>query len=256
MNKINFRVFAQNFIRRFNSERKFGRFWSEFWLNHISPNAIFRLWFILPLNGQARRLFNIHAISYLMKPTVVIETGTYFASSTYLFLGIPTVKQVYSIESNPGFFQIAKERYPKELLNNKLNFVLGDSKIEFEKIVNTLHKDSDTLLCYLDAHWEGDIPTVSEIQALVNWGGNWVAVIDDFLVPGLYGEGYGYDRYGDVSVDKNLFIQYPNVILMVPFESSIVETGARRGTGYAIGGKKREENLGALCEELKLERIN
>ena len=81
-----------------------------------------------------------------------------------------------------------------------------------------------------------------------------MAVIDDFLVPGLYGEGYGYDRYGDVSVDKNLFIQYPNVIVMVPFENSIVETGACRGTGYAIGGEKREKNLGALCKELKLER--
>ena len=57
-------------------------------------------------------------------------------------------------------------------------------------------------MAYLDAHWEREIPTRNEPVELANWGGNWVAIIDDFKIP--EGLSYGFDQYEDKTVDINL----------------------------------------------------
>jgi hypothetical protein len=252
--KKSFKSGFQSFLRRLNSERKFGRFWSEFWLHHIDVNAIFRLWFILPFNGQARRLYNVNSIAFMLKPSYAIETGTYYATSTFVFLGIPSVKKTFSIESNPLFFEISRERYRREIVSGQLEVILGDSKIEITKILEHINGESEVILCYLDAHWQGDIPTLYEIQALCEWGGNWVGIIDDFQVP--HDDGYGYDQYSGAIVGPSLLNDKKEIVKLAPREKSTNETGARRGTAYILGGIDRESNAKLLLEELELTRLN
>ena len=252
--QIHFRAFAQNIISRLQPKIEFGRFFSEFWLKHVEPNAIFRLWFVLPFNGQARRLFCFLVISHIFRPTIGIETGTFYGTSTYLFRGIPTIKRTYSIEVNPIFFKIAFARHYQEVESGKLVLINGDSKSEISNILVGLNPKTERIVAYLDAHWEGDIPTIEEVKSLMNWRGSWVAVIDDFQVPGTDGVGYGYDSYDNKVVNSELFNGLGDVSILVPSDEASFETGAKRGTGYLVGGRDHEKfaKLMALKLPLKL----
>lgn len=178
-----FRKLVQTLLQRMNPEKKFGRFWSEFWLHHVEPNSIFRLWFVLPFNGQSRRLFNFYSIANAFRPTIGIESGTFFGTTSYLFLGIPTISRTFSIESNQEFLKVAKERFRGANYERRIEFLLGDSKTQMPNLLQKMDPSSERALCYLDAHWEGDIPTLEEVRALQAWGGEWVAIVDDFSFP-------------------------------------------------------------------------
>lgn len=250
--KRNLRKLFQTLLQRINSEKKFGRFWSEFWLHHVQPNVIFRLWFILPFNGQSRRLFNFYVIANNFKPTIGIESGTYFGTSTYLFLGVPTILRTYSIESNPKFLDVARSRFHGTSYENRVEFVLGDSKIEISRLLSKLNPTNERVICYLDAHWEGDIPTLEEIRALQDWAGDWVAIVDDFFLPGELGLDYGFDQYGNKVLNAQIFDEISNLSILAPNESSELETGARRGTGYLFGGPNRLNYIEHMYKELNL----
>lgn len=141
-----YRFILQKIINGLNNNRKFGRFWSEFWLKHVEPNSIFRLWFVLPFNGQSERLFCFYSISHIFKPTIGIETGTFYGTSTYLFRGIPTIRKTYSIESNQEFFNISCTRLEKQLLDESLSLINGDSKRELSEILKDLNPQTERVI--------------------------------------------------------------------------------------------------------------
>jgi hypothetical protein len=85
---------------------------------------------------------------------------------------------------------------------------------------------------YLDAHWGNDLPLFSEIEALNNWGGKFVAVIDDFQI--VEDPGYGFDQYGDQIVGKNAIPLTQKTKLYRLAAPSRSETGSKRGTGIVI----------------------
>jgi hypothetical protein len=230
--KIKSRV--MQLINATNPNIVFGRFWSEYWLKHVQPMAFFRLWFSLPFNGQSSRLSTMYYLASKLNPTHAIESGTYLGSSTYLFLGIPTVEKTFSIESNSQFHAIASERWQRELLSNKLAILHGDSREVMPKILKTLDPSSTRVIAYLDAHWNGDIPTTHEIESLVQWGGSWIAMIDDFNIPVPSGQGYGFDVYDGVTVGPSILRSCESYKLYLTCISAQNETGARRGTGYVF----------------------
>ncbi len=85
---------------------------------------------------------------------------------------------------------------------------------------------------YLDAHWYGDLPLAEELEVIASTWSEWVALVDDFQVPG--DDGYGFDDYGE---GKSLTLDYIGPLLgrhalpaFFPAEPSGVETGARRGS--------------------------
>jgi hypothetical protein len=247
--------FFKRVVNRLNTNVKFGSFWSGFWLKHVEPSVIFGNWFVLPFNGQARRLFCFSVISFLFKPTIGIETGTYYGTSTYLFQGIPTLRKTYSIESNSVYFKVSVARLEQQVTDGNLKLIHGDSKLQIAKILAGLDPETEKVIAYLDAHWEGDIPTTKEVRALLEWGGNWVAIIDDFEIPGPEGFGYGYDSYNGEVVNTGIFDELKDFSILVPTEDALTETGARRGTAYLVGGKVRQDLVKLIEVNLPLKLL-
>ncbi len=71
---------------------------------------------------------------------------------------------------------------------------------------------------------------------MIEWGGPFIALIDDFKVED--DQGYDFDEYDSVTVDlnlipKSLFLYYPNI-------QSNLEGGARRGLGIILNAKARK----------------
>lgn len=242
-------------INGLNPDVKFGSFWSAFWLKHIEPSQIFGHWYVLPFNGQARRLFCFSVISFLFKPTIGIETGTYYGTSTYLFRGIPTIRKTYSIESNSTFFKASLTRLERQVTDGNLMLICGDSRVEIANILAGLDPETEKVIAYLDAHWAGDIPTTKEVMSLLDWGGNWVAIIDDFQIPGPKGFGYGYDSYNGKVVNAEIFHNLKDFSILIPTEDSLMETGARRGTAYLAGGKAQEGLIKLIEDSLPLKLL-
>jgi hypothetical protein len=81
---------------------------------------------------------------------------------------------------------------------------------------------------------------------LVAWGGEWIAIIDDFQVP--QDSGYFFDQYGEVIIGKSQVPKFPTIRTFSPSVNSSQETGARRGTGYIFYG----DAFSLLSESTKL----
>ena len=105
-------------------------------------------------------------------------------------------------------------------------------------------------MAYLDAHWENFLPTTQEINDLIEWGGTFIAIVDDFQVPDF--PGYSFDMYGESIVGPAIVPKSPEITLWLPNESEKNETGARRGTGYVISRKAMELIPSHVFDELKL----
>jgi hypothetical protein len=91
----------------------------------------------------------------------------------------------------------------------------------------------------LDAHWLDQIPTTEEILALLQWGGAWLATIDDFKVPS--DDGFGFDKYGDVIIGPAIVQISEDVFMYVPSGPSNLETGkAPHGTVYVFNVAARK----------------
>jgi hypothetical protein len=223
----------------------FGQQFSEFCLDHIKPHIYFDRWSIQPFNGQARRMSVIWQISRVFKPTVGIETGTFLGSSTP-YLSSMVERDIYTIEIDKNTFLLAKERFEKNNHQKNIKLILGDSVHQIDNILSDLNANSDRVIAYLDAHWYDAIPTTDEIQSLINWGGSWVAIIDDFKIPN--DPGYKFDSYGEIEIGKDILPAEPDLCLYIPNVSSALETGRRKGTGYIC--MKNDEKVLASIPEL------
>jgi predicted O-methyltransferase YrrM len=198
-------------------------------IKHIRPVHYADHWSILPFNGQAIRLQKIVEIATVLRPTIVIETGTYLGSSTPYLASFASNK-TFTIEIDKNSAAKAHERFKAHHGNSRIELILDDSAVAIQKILEGLDSRSETVLAYLDAHWLDAIPTKTELQSLCDWGGNWIAIIDDFQVP--HDPGYAYDEYentvigiSEVPLNRNLQVWVPNIL-------AEKETGAKRGTGY------------------------
>ena len=111
-----------------------------------------------------------------------------------------------------------------------MHFELADSRQFLERTAHTELASKFTFF-YLDAHWYDDLPLARELSIIERHWQNFVAMVDDFRVPG--DEGYGYDAYGP---DKTLSLEYLQELLksrqlesFFPAEPSSNETGPKRG---------------------------
>jgi hypothetical protein len=181
-----------------------------------------------PFNGQSNRIRIFNAIVACIRPTAIVETGTYLGTTTEYMAatGLP----VYTIEGHPRHYGFARAR-----LWRKPNVKLyqGDSRIELKKLLDGPLKSltSTSLFFYLDAHWNEDLPLADEIDIIFGRSLNAVVMIDDFEVPG--DPGFDYDDYG---AGKALNVEYiaplaekHGLAIFYPSVSSREETGRRRG---------------------------
>jgi cephalosporin hydroxylase len=171
----------------------------------------------------------------LVKPNVLIETGTYIGSSTIFFAQF--IDKIYTIESQEKYFLISQQRF-RELNLLNVEGILGTSDTSIVEILKGLPSNSnEILLAYLDAHWYEDIPTKLELEQLNHWGGPFIAMIDDFRVED--DPGYGFDKYDKITISKTLIPNLKNLFLYYPNIKSIDEAGARRGLGLVLNEKAK-----------------
>ena len=227
----------------------FGVGFSELFLDHIAPAVYFDRWMIQPFNGQAIRWNTISAIARKLDASVAIETGTFLGSSTPYLSSLVSGK-TYSIEISSETLRKTARRFRENHSQRNIELILGDSAIEIKNVLKKLDPDKIRVIAYLDAHWLGAIPTSDELIALTQWGGTWVAIVDDFKVP--HDDGYGFDLYGDTIIGCDVVPKESGISIFVPSVSSNLETNAKRGTGYLFNEKSKlivnPESFGDLIQ--------
>ena len=129
----------------------------------------------------------------------------------------------------------ARQRFLENYPQLPIKLIQGDSAEEIMKLLKTIDSNQNSVLAYLDAHWLDAIPTALEIEALGNWNGPWVAVIDDFYNPN--DASYGFDKYGEIVIGAELLPEIHGMEIWVSNLPSTQESGARRGTGYVFNEK-------------------
>jgi len=176
-------------------------------------------------NGQAIRRGLVTDIIARMKPATIVETGTYLGSTTgYLArFDVP----VHSSEISAPLLFAARQRL-SQFRNVTLR--LGDSRRMLAQLIADGVNASSTFF-YLDAHWLDDLPLLDEMRLI---DGNWasyIALVDDFQVPG--DSGYAYDDYGANKVLRYAYLEPclrgQSIEVYFPNAPSHQETGGRRG---------------------------
>lgn len=179
-----------------------------------------------PLNGQKRRQEAVREILNLVQCRLIIETGTFRGASTRYFGDLGRCR-VISIEANPRYHWFARYRVG---FHPRVQLICGDSRRTLETLAADDSLTNQPTLFYLDAHWGEDLPLSGELALIRGSWKSWVAVIDDFRVPG--DPGYGYDDYGP---GKTLELGYLESLAIAdlrvfwPRYTSAEETGLRRG---------------------------
>jgi len=181
---------------------------------------------------------------------VGIETGTYLGSSTP-YLAAMVSEEMYTIEIDPSVAAQSDERFKKNHPSSRIQLRIGDSVSEIIKVLEKVDPRSQRVIAYLDAHWYEAVPTTKEIEALINWGGSWIAIIDDFKVD--IDPLYKFDVYGSIEIGPSILPPTSGISLFVTNQSALIETGRRKGTGY-VCMLKDEQILANVPELIKVQR--
>jgi predicted O-methyltransferase YrrM len=217
---------------------------------HIRVDSYLDLWVVRPMNGQRTRFRTSFLLSQLVKPNIAIESGSYLGTTTQYLVTLVSEK-TYSIEVNAEFAAIAKARLESDIHSGRIEIVDGDSAVEMPRILGGLDSKAQIVFAYLDAHWLEHIPLRDEVQALLEWGGDFVAVVDDFYIPSDLG--YGYDQYKNHRVDISHIPSSDKISVWVPEDDSSTESGAQRGTAYIVSSKFKDL-VTAESKNLKLRK--
>ena len=193
-----------------------------------------------PFNGQRWRCLLVAELIHKLQPKAIIETGTYLGTSTDWLAAFQI--PIYTCEANPRNFGFSRARMFGMPM---VNMTLADSRSAIRQFLAgplAAQKD-ETLLFYLDAHWNDDLPLADEITLIYDACPKAVVLIDDFQVPG--DPGYQYDDYGsgnalDAAYIAPLMAKY-GLGVRYPVKASAEETGAKRGCAVLFGAAMEAE---------------
>jgi predicted O-methyltransferase YrrM len=199
-------------------------------------------WHSRPFNGQERRKELYLEIIELLRPSAVIETGT-FKGTTTRYLAESQDSPVYSCELNRRKYGYALHHLRP--VRRRVDLRLSDSR----RFLANLAKDPEVaktrVLFYLDAHWNDDLPLREEIEIITESWKEPVVIVDDFEVPGT---DYGFDDYGEtgrLSADYLNGLDHLGLKIFYPSAPVETETGAKRGCAVLCAD---EEICGQLAE--------
>ncbi len=203
----------------------------------LIPNVyLLDRWSLQPFNGQRLKMHSIFDIASRFHPDVCIETGTYLGSTTPYLATLANITHTFEISEE--YANIAEERLQNLIKIGEVNLIRGSSAENLPILLSNLPKHKK-VLAYLDAHWLDALPLNEELMSLINWGGAFVAVIDDFKVPS--DPDYGYDTYGKQVVGIELLTSagVENLYFYVPSIGANRDTGNTRGTCYVFNLESR-----------------
>lgn len=200
-------------------------------IDSLDPMKLQDLWFTQSFNGQIKRVEYIVKCFDEISFTDIVETGTFLGNST-IALSCLSSARIHSIEINRSYYKFAKSRIHESYGKQNVKLYNGDSQTVLEELLQNLSPQSTILFLYLDAHWEHELPLLKEVKLLMSWGGPFIALIDDFEVPG--DEGFGFDHYKDGIVGESSIPELDGAKLFTLKVHSSDESGARRGTGVII----------------------
>ncbi len=181
-----------------------------------------------PFNGQTERRAIFADLLQVVKPDLIVETGTYLAVTTAHLAesGVP----VLTIESSARYYGAARAALRG---NRNVDSRFGDSRTQLRRLFadQAAAGTAPRLLVYLDAHWEQDLPLAEEISIIYGSVNDAVVLIDDFQVPD--DAGYGYDDYGPGKALTPAYIAPAlaafDLVTLYPALPSDRESGFRRG---------------------------
>lgn len=176
-----------------------------------------------PLNGQAFRQRMVTEILSQPHLTAIIETGTFRGTTTEFLAGFQ--RPVYTVESHPRYYAYSRQRFARDA--ERIQIAYGDSRSFLRTLADT--GAIARPFCYLDAHWEQELPLGQELQIIFGAWPDAVVMIDDFEVPGT---AYGFDAYGpDSTLNLSYVSRYqPGLSAFFPAIRADDETGLRRGS--------------------------
>ena len=177
-----------------------------------------------PFNGQIGRQALFVDLLDLIKPSAIIETGTFRGISTE-WLSQNFAGTIYTCEKE-RLYHLQEEARFQKIPNIRL--FLDDSRSFLESLLPTLSTDQ-ALIIYLDAHWDADLPLCEELRIIFASEHRAVVIIDDFHVPDDLG--YQWDDYPEGPLDVNTIASAlpSDAQVFFPLLPSEKETGARRG---------------------------
>jgi hypothetical protein len=177
-----------------------------------------------------------------LQPGAIVETGTYVGTTTEWIAAFQVpVFTCEGSEENLGFAQARLSA------TQNVTATLGDSREFLRGLLRdgALNARDETVLFYLDAHWNADLPLAAEIDLVFSLCPKAVVLIDDFQVPD--DPGYGFDSYGP---DRTLNASYVDAAVrqhglatFYPSTPSSAETGMRRGCAVLCREGRLAETL-------------
>ena len=112
---------------------------------------------------------------------IYLETGLSNGDSLYTASKLNFSKLI-SIEINSSYIDKAKKRFSKEIENNKIEILEGNSSLIIEDV---LRKYRNIDVIYLDAHFHGEGPEYApldkEIECIVKSDTTPLVIIDDYF---------------------------------------------------------------------------
>ena len=198
------------------------------------------------LNSQAHRRQMCLEITRAIQPVAIVETGTFRGTATEFFAETlaTTVGEVFTCEIDPLLSCYCEIRLRGFSHVHVFNL---DSRAFLKALVLRRVITEGPVFCYLDAHWDDDVPLREELDILLKETEDPVIMVDDFAVPGE--DGYRYDDYGP---GKALSLEYlrpfdgTGLGYFFPSLPAAEETGERRGCVVIAKTRRAVERLCAL----------
>jgi hypothetical protein len=153
----------------------------------------------------------------------VVETGLNDGQSTLEFTKM--VPFVHGIDHDPKCIEVTANRLAGRL-NARL--WLGHSPEVLARLMSGLPNNT---IFFIDAHWDGECPTLDEIRAITP--GKGILVFHDFQVPG-HEHDFGWDhmQVGGVQYEMNEAFIRPELLKWSPtyrIEYAKAVSGSKRG---------------------------
>ncbi|MEA3446542.1 MAG: hypothetical protein U9R19_17640 [Bacteroidota bacterium] len=205
-----------------------------------------------PFNNQKIRQEIFKDLMTTINFVDIFETGTYNGNTTE-YMHKTSLLPTITVEINARRYAFAKARllkYPG------IKVCFGNSSKMLRKICSNKRIKNKPVFIYLDAHRNGKLPLLEEIQIIFENLEKAVIMIDDFKVPGF--PGYIYDTYkSGESLELKYFseLTLEGIKYYFPSTDPKFETGKKRGSVVIANNPFLIEKLSSI-KKLQLYDLN